>query len=394
MPEQPLAVEKVGAREAVGRVCARDLAAPDDLPGFDRSSMDGYAVRAADTFGASEGLPAYLELKGEVLMGSQPSGVAGPGEALAISTGGVLPGGTDAVVMVEQTQLEGTMVEVSRPVAPGENVIRRDEDVHKGAIAIEGGRVMGPGQVGLLAALGFLSLEVYARPRVGIISTGDEVIAPDARLEPGKIRDVNSSALAAAVELAGCTPVAYGIVADSPELLFDAASGALGECDALIISGGSSAGARDHTLEVMERLGSPGLLAHGLYLRPGKPTLVAVCGGKPVLGFPGNPASALAVFEELFLPVLRTLRGEEETPWSRPPRVVRAVLDRPVPSATGRLDLIPVTLAREGDRLVATPVPGRVNLIGTLSKSRGNVRIPRGGEGLPAGAEVKVELLD
>ena len=394
LPDEPRGSEAVPADDATGRVCSRDVVAGEDLPGFDRSSMDGYAVRASDTFGASEGLPAYLKLTGEVLMGTAPSIEAGVGEAVRISTGGVMPGGADAVVMVEHTQLEDDLVEVLRPLAPGENVIRRDEDAPRGAVVIGKGRIIGPGQAGLLAALGVLECEVFARPVIGVISTGDELVEPREKPGPGQVRDVNSSALAAAIEVAGCVPERYGIVRDELGVLLDISRRALVRCDALIISGGSSAGVRDVTVDVIALLGPPGLLAHGMYLKPGKPTLIAVCDGRPVLGFPGNPASALAVFHELFEPMLSKLKGEEDVPWAMPKRVVRAVLERPVSSGTGRLELVPVTLREEGPNLIAMPVPGRTNLIGTLSRARGNVRVGKGSEGLPAGADVEVEMLD
>ena len=394
LPGEPRSHETVVAAEAVGRVCARDVVAGEDLPGFDRSSMDGYAVNASDTFGASEGLPAYLELKGEVLMGASTSLKINAGETAGISTGAVMPDGADAVVMVEHTQQEGASIEVLRPVAPGENVIRSDEDVPAGAVAVLKGRRIGAGQAGVLAALGILEVEVFARPVIGVISTGDELVEVKDNPGPGQVRDVNSAALSAAIELAGCEPKRYGIVGDELDVLLEVSKRALEECDAVIISGGSSAGVRDVTVDVISRLGSPGLLAHGIYLKPGKPTLVGVCDGRPVLGFPGNPASAIAVFNELFEPMLGRLKGLEEVSWPKPVKVVRAVMERPVSSGTGRLELVPVTLREESGRLLAAPVPGRPNLIGTLARARGNVRIPKGVEGIAAGAEVEVEMLD
>jgi molybdopterin molybdotransferase len=394
LPEEPRSHETVVAGEAVGRVCARNVVAGEDLPGFDRSSMDGYAVKASDTFGASEGLPAYLELKGEVQMGAATSLKVAAGETAGISTGAVMPEGADAVVMVELTQQEGTSIEVLRPVAPGENVIRRDEDVPAGAVAVGKGRCIGAGQVGVLAALGILEVEVFARPVIGVISTGDELVEVEDSPGPGQVRDVNSAALSAAIEIAGCEAKRYGIVGDELEVLLEVSRRALVECDAVIISGGSSAGVRDVTVDVISRLGSPGLLAHGIYLKPGKPTLVGVCDGRPVLGFPGNPASAIAVFNELFEPMLGRLKGLEQVSWTKPVKVVRAVMERPVSSGTGRLELVPVTLREESGKLLAAPVPGRPNLIGTLARARGNVRIPKGVEGIAAGAEVEVEMLD
>lgn len=387
-------LEEVETGEALGRVVAPAIEAPEDLPGFTRSSMDGYAVLASDTFGAGEGMPAYLELAGEVQMGRPGALSVGPGRALRISTGGALPRGADAVVMVENTELSGNTVEIVHAVAPGENTIERDEDVAKGDVVLRKGQVMGPAQIGALAGLGVTRLSVFASPVVGIISTGDELVPADERPGPGRVRDVNSAALAASVRQAGCIPSEYGIVEDDYERLLEASRRALSGCDALIVSGGSAAGVRDMTVDVLGALGKPGVLAHGIYLKPGKPTLLAVCGGKPVMGFPGNPASALAVFRELMLPVLAHLRGEATDVAPRAARQAKAVMDRSVASATGRVELVPVTLHAGRGGLAATPIMGKSNLIGTLARARGNVRIPEGSEGLERGQHVIVELLE
>ncbi|MFH1150324.1 MAG: gephyrin-like molybdotransferase Glp [Actinomycetota bacterium] len=394
LPPGPRATETVALGEVAGRVLASDVVAPRDLPGFDRSTMDGYAVRAADTFGAGESLPAYMPVTGEVPMGSAPGVSVGPGAAARISTGGFMPDGADAVVMVENTQAVGDTIEVLRAVAPGENVLRRDEDVAAGSVLLRRGSTLGPAQLGVCAGLGMGRIEVYPVPVVGVISTGDEVVDWRSEPGPGQVRDVNSPALAAAVERAGCTAKEYGIVADEKGKLLEASRRALRECDALLVSGGSSAGVRDLTVEVLGELGRPGVLAHGIYLKPGKPTLVAICDGKPVLGLPGNPASALAVFREIGLPLLRRLRGEEPGPGVNPYRRVRAAMGRPVSSETGRTELVPVDLEEGEEGLIAVPIMGRSSLIGTLARARGQVRIPEGSEGLERGEEVTVELLD
>ncbi len=379
---------------ALGRVSSEDVPAPEDIPGFGRSSMDGYAVRAADTFGASEGLPAYLELAGEVLMGSASGAVVEPGKAVRISTGGFMPEGADAVVMVENTELSGGTLEVVEAVAPGDNTIAADEDIRKGAVILAAGQVIAPAQIGSLAGVGITHVNVYDLPVVGIISTGDELVPAGAAPGPGQVRDVNSAALRAAVSRAGCVPENYGIVKDDRDTLAEVARRALDGCDAVLVSGGSSAGVRDITLDVLEDLGRPGLLAHGIYLKPGKPTLVAVCGGKPVIGLPGNPASALAVFRELLAPVLAGLRGERAGPGAFAPRTVEAVIERSVASAGGRVELVPVVLEEDEGGLAAVPIIGKQSLIGTLSRATGQVRIPLGLEGLEKGSVVTVELID
>ena len=393
LSDRELLVEEVNTIDALGRVASRDIAAPEDLPGFKRSSMDGFAVRASDTFGAGEGQPAYLELIGEVPMGAPSPLKAKPGQTLRISTGGVLPDGADAVVMVENTELSATTVEVVKGVAPGENIVRRDDDIAKGALLLEIGKMLGPSHIGALVGLGITKLPVFVLPIVGIISTGDELVPPDDKPRAGQVRDVNSAALAAAVAQAGCVSRTHGIIRDDYGLLLEASRSALSGCDALIISGGSSAGVRDVTVDVIRELGKPGLLAHGIYLKPGKPTLIAVCEGRPVLGLPGNPASALAVFREVFVPVLRALRGEIPDR-IRSARSVEAVLGRSVASDPGRLELVPVTLSARESGLVAVPVAGKSNLIGTLARAQGQVRIPEGSEGLEHGEHVIVELME
>jgi molybdopterin molybdotransferase len=384
-------LEEVATGDALGRVVAEDVFSPEDLPGFDRSMMDGYAVRASDTFGASEGLPAYLTLAGEVLMGSEGDVPVGPGRAVRISTGGFMPPGADAAVMVENTELSGTTVEIVKAVAPGDNVVKRDEDIAAGALLLPKGLQIGPAQIGALAGVGISSVRVYERPVVGIMSTGDELVPTGEQPGPGQVRDVNTPALEASVIQAGCDAMSYGIIADELDRLLAAARRALEECDALLISGGSSAGVRDMTLEVLESLGERGVLVHGIYLKPGKPTLVAVSGGKPIIGLPGNPASALAVFRELVEPALSRLRGEEPGPVHAASRTVRAVMERSVASAPGRLE--PVALVQGPDGLIASPILGKSNLIGTLSRARAQVRLPEGVEGVEKGQTVTVELL-
>ena len=393
LPRGERHAEELELRDAMGRVTAEDIFAPEDLPGFTRSSMDGFAVRADDTHGASEGLPAYLTVVGEVLMGRPGDLSVADGQAVRISTGGVLPDGADAVVMVEETELSGNTLEVVKGVARGENIVRHDEDVARGSLLFGKGTALGPARIGALAGLGIQELSVFTRPVVGIISTGDEVVPANHKPGPGQVRDINTAALAASVIEEGCLPRPFGVVADDLERLLGASRDALGSCDALLISGGSSVGVRDVTVDVLAELGEPGILAHGLYLRPGKPTLLAVCGGKLVAGLPGNPASALAVFREVLSPILAMLRGEVRGWPGQVPRVVRAVLDRSVPSATGRLELVPVALRTTNEGLVASPVMGKSNLIGTLAAASGNVRIPEGSEGIEKGQAVDVELL-
>ncbi len=385
--------EEIDLAGAVGRIVAKSLSSPEDVPGFLRSSVDGFAVRAADTFGASETEPVFLDVVGEVPMGGLPDFSIGRSQTAHISTGGAIPSGADAVVMVEHTEMSGLVVSILKPVALGENVVASDDDIKKGTVICLKGTRLAPRHIGALAAVGITRVDVFVKPKVGIISTGDELIPPWIKPLPGQVRDVNTYALSAALKDYGCEPVSYGIVKDRFGELFEISRKALTECDALIISGGSSAGARDMTLEVISALGKPGVLIHGIRLKPGKPTLLGVCDGRVVAGFPGNPASALVVLKEVFQPILSHIKGERLRSRRGVP-AVRASLGRSISSLSGRLEFVPVELTESEDGLVAFPVTGKSNLIGTLVRAGGFVRVPQDLEGFAQGMEVEVELAD
>ncbi len=299
--------ESVGIVHALNRFTASDIFAPHPLPDFPRTTVDGYAVRARDTFGASDTLPAYLNLIGEVPMGDTPAFELGAGQCALIHTGGMLPNGADAVVMVEYTQMVGAEIEIFKSVADGENVIRIGEDVAQNQLVIPKGTQLRPAEIGGLMALGFTSINVARKPRVGLISTGDEVIDPSQTPRPGQVRDINSYTLAALVEKTGGVATRYGIFGDQFQALQAAAAQALSECDMLIITAGSSASTRDMTAEVIRTLGEPGVLVHGINTRPGKPTILGVCSGKAVIGLPGNPVSALVNGYLFVVPVIEKL---------------------------------------------------------------------------------------
>jgi molybdopterin molybdotransferase len=392
-PRRRTTVETIPLAEALRRVPAAPVTAPHPLPGFARSTVDGYAVRAADTYGVSEGLPGYLTVTGAVLMGSEPGITVTPGSAVAMPTGGALPPGADAVVMIEYTAeaMPGT-IEVVRPVAPGEGVVRADEDAAVGQQIIPNGRVLRPQDLGMLAAAGVTSLRVHARPVVAIFSTGDEIVPPDTEtLRPGQVRDATAAALAALVADAGGVPVYGGIIPDDQGALEQALREALRTSDMLVISAGSSVGARDETASAVARLGEPGIWCHGLAIKPGKPTLLAECAGVPggpgvpVIGLPGNPRSALVVFRLIGMPLIRLVGGCTVPP---PEASTRARLARNLASATGRLDVVQVTV-RAG---VATPLFGVSALLSVLTAADGYVVIPEEATGLDAGTEVDVTL--
>ncbi|MBA2531815.1 MAG: molybdopterin molybdenumtransferase MoeA [Nocardioidaceae bacterium] len=383
--------ERVGLDEALARIPKDDIVAQWPLPGFARSTVDGYAVQAVDTYGVSEGLPAYLDVIGAVTMGTAPDLVLRPGTAATMPTGGVMPDGADAVVMVEHTQqtIPGT-VEVVRPVAPGDGLIKADEDVAVGQLLAPAGRPLRAPDLGMLAAAGVTSLAVHARPVVGICSTGDEVVPPEtAELAVGQVRDATASALAGLVREAGGVPRSYGIVADDGMRLERVLRDAVSDCDLVVVSAGSSVGARDETAGAVERLGPPGIVCHGIAVRPGKPTLLAQCGEVPVVGLPGNPLSALVVFRLVGMPLVRRVGGCTRVP---PEPRARARLTRQLASQAGRLDVIQVRLEREDGQLVASPLFGASALLSVLTAADGYTIVPEEATGLDAGVEVDVTL--
>ena len=382
--------EEVPTRDALDRVLAEDVSSPADLPTFRRSTMDGFAVRAADTFGATEGLPAYLDVVDEVLMGHAPNRALGTGECARIATGGMLPDGADAVVIVEQTQEVGqATIEALRAVAPGENVVQVGEDVRTGDPILPRGHVLRPQDLGGLVALGVTAVRVARRLRVGIVSGGDELVAPEQAPAPGQIRDINSYTLAAMIRRDGHVPCLAGVFPDDYDALERAARAALEANDVVILSAGSSVSARDMTAQVVDGLGKPGVLVHGVSLKPGKPTILAVCSDKPVFGLPGNPVSCMVTYDLFVSPTLARLTGAV-----RPPRrTVSARLSRNIASATGREDYVQVRLEGRADGgLDAVPVFGKSNLIFTLIRADGMLKVPLDAGGLAAGAQVEVVL--
>lgn len=388
----PLGAETICTGDALNRVPGKEVVAEEDLPGFSRSTMDGYAVKAADTFAASENLPVLLELTGEVIMGQAPTGTVTHGKAIRISTGGMIPEGADAVVMVEYCHdLDEMTIEVTRPVSPLENVIQPGDDLKKGTVIFEKGVILRPQDIGLMAGLGIQNIEVYKKPRVAIISTGDEVIPIDQKPAPGQVRDINSYTLNAFCIQAGAVPVNLGLCKDTFAGLRETVARALEASDALWISGGSSVGTRDITMEVLESFDGMELLVHGIAISPGKPTIISRIGGKAVFGLPGHVASAMVVAEVFLHPFLSRLSGEVRT-WEDNHFYQQAELERNVESASGRDDYIRVRLYKRGGRFVADPVFGKSGLISTLVEADGLLKIDRNTEGLYKGQIVDVML--
>jgi molybdopterin molybdotransferase len=382
-------VEKVGLTEALGRTLAADIIAPENLPGFTRSVVDGFAVRAKDTFGASEGMPIYLKLVGEILMGQEVKKQLNAGECMKISTGGMLPPGADSVVMLEYTEEIDTLIGVARGVAPYENIVREDEDIQAGEILLQKGRVLRPQDLGGLSGLGLLEVPVRKRPRVAIISTGDEVVEPHLKPGMGQVRDINSYALAGIVIQEGGTPWIAGLVKDNRDNLARRIKEGLEGADVVVISGGSSVGTRDVTVEAINSLGKPGVLVHGLSIRPGKPTILGVIQDKPILGLPGHPVSAMVIFQLFGIHILHQLLGRKNEEYTAS---LEAVMGVNVPSLPGREDYLRVILQKDGETWVAMPIYGKSGLITTMVKADGQVKIPRDSEGVREGQKVKVEI--
>lgn len=385
---QAVAVEIVSLAESQGRILAEDICSDRDIPDFDRSTMDGYAVNAASTFGASEANPAYLNLQGQIGMGVRPDFSVGPGQAARIATGGMLPEGADSVVMVEHAEtLDDTTIEIYKSVAPGQHVIEKGEDIRHTDPALIAGTRIRPQEAGLLAACGKTAFSVFKRPMVGIISTGDEVVGVDQVPGEGQVRDINSQTLSGQVLAAGGVPVVFGIVKDRRDDLIEKCRRALEMTDMVLISGGSSVGTRDFTVEVLELLPDTEILVHGISISPGKPTILARSSAKAFWGLPGHAVSAMVVFEIVVRPFLEQISGQVRGAKRFP---VTATLSRNLPSAQGRVDYVRVRLEEKSGCVMAEPILGKSGLIHTMVKADGLVAIGMNTEGLEKGTVVNV----
>ena len=384
-------IETVPLMDAYERVLAEPVAATENLPDFRRATMDGYAVRATSTFGATESNPAFLTVKGTSLMGETPVFPIATGEACRISTGGMLPDGADSIVMIEHTEaLDATTIEVYRSAAPGQHIIESGEDFLKDEILLAEGRRLRAQEIGLMAAFGRDSLKVYRKPVVAIISTGDEVVPVTETPPPGKIRDINTYTLTSMVMACGAVPVSYGIVRDNSESLNQTLSLALKTSDMVLVSGGSSVGVRDVTIDALSALPNPRILFHGISISPGKPTILAMSQHKALWGLPGHVVSAMVVFLKVVKPFIEHISGVKG---KSDPRRVPARLSRNLSSAQGRVDYVRVKLRTVDGKLVAEPLLGKSGLINTMVKADGLIEIGLNVEGLDQGEPVEVELL-
>jgi molybdopterin molybdotransferase len=390
-----LPAERIAVADATGRVLARDVRTTLDLPHFARSYMDGYAVRAADTTNASAAAPVRLRVAGTVLMGRAAPRRLGRGEAMRIPTGGMLPAGADAVVMVEHTEESADgRVAIARAATPMQHVMRRGEDAKKGTRVFARGHRLRPADIGGLSGIGLATVWVHRRPRVAVLATGDEIVPPDVVPGLGQVRNVNQYALRALIAAAGGIPVDFGVLPDRAAVITAAMRRALRQADAVLISGGSSVGTKDLTPAVVAAMPKSRVLVHGIRIKPGKPTLIARAAGKPIVGLPGNPTSALVIFHVFALPLIRRLGGEPVEAAFTPERSVVATMGAGVPSLAGREDWVRVALTPDGDgRLTAMPVAGGSGDIVGFVRADGLVRVPADAAVLAPGESVRVALL-
>ncbi|MCX7987986.1 MAG: molybdopterin molybdotransferase MoeA [Thermodesulfovibrio sp.] len=387
-----LSSERVSLEEAYDRVTYDDIVAPEDLPGFLRSTVDGFALKASDTFGARESSPAYINVKGDIPMGIIPGFTISQGECASIATGGMLPEGADAVVMIEHVNIiSQDLIEVLKSVSPWENVIFKDEDIKKGEIVIKAGKRLKPQDIGALAGLGITTVQVTRKPIVSIILTGDEIVPHTEKALPGQVRDVNSFTLSGLSIKAGAVPLKMGILRDVYEEIKVAVEKAFENSDVVLITGGTSAGLKDMTAKVIDELGSPGVLFHGASIKPGKPIIGGVCRGKPVFGLPGHPVAVYICFELFVRPVIEQMLGLKER---KVKRFLKAKMARNLHSQAGREDFIRVFLEEKDGQLWAVPLLSKSGLIMSLVKADGIVYIPSDLIGLQEGEEVLVEIID
>lgn len=374
---------EVPTLESLGFVCAEDVLASQNLPGFDKSLVDGYAVRSKDTIGASTNFPVMLRVAFEVKVGEEPKRAINENEAAWVATGAMLPEGANAVVMVEHTQRFDEYVEVMKPVAVGENVLRMDEDVRKNQLVLAKGERIQPGHLQLLLQLGVERLKVFRRAKVGVISTGDEIVEPFVEKKSlVQVRDSNGYGLVAWLRSLHFEANRVGLCRDDEDELFRTLRSRFDEYDVLVVSGGSSIGVRDFTEAAINRLGKPGVLFHGILIQPGKPTVLAIVNGKPVVGLPGNPVSFTISAKFVLIPILRKLENEKDFLF-KPSGMVK--LTRNVYSRQGREQFIRVKLLVRHGQVWAEPLESETAQVSNLVKAEGVIRVPPDVEGLYEG---------
>lgn len=379
--------ELVSLPDATGRILINDIAAKENVPDFRRSTVDGYAVYSRDVFGASESIQSILDLKGEILMGQEANGeISIPGQCYYVPTGGMLPKGSDSVIMVEYTEkLDDTTILTSKSSSPGENVIEIGEDIKKGEIVIKKGTKLRAYEIGVLASLGYYEVEVFVKPKIGIISTGDEVVHPSQDISLGQIRDINSYLLNSLAKDVGCEPIMYGLIKDEYQLLKNTLEKAIHECDIVLVSGGSSVGKKDNTVKVIEDLEDGILLVHGISVKPGKPTIIGKSKGKIIFGLPGHPLACAVIFQVMVKYYIEKITAHKEKVY---PIICKFKFN--YHKAKGREEYLPVVIEEKNEEFFAQPVFGKSGLITSFSKAYGFIKIDRNEEGIKESQIVKV----
>jgi len=392
-----MGAETIEVAESLDRFVSTDIISPEDLPPFDKAMMDGYAVKAEDTFGAGEEKPISLSLIGEIRIGETPKKEVKKGKAIKINTGAMLPQGADSVEMLEYVEVKGKRIELRKALTPGENVAKRGEDIKKEEVLLVKGHRTRPQDIGALSGLGITKIKVYRKPKVAIIPTGDELVSPLKTPKAGQIRDMNTYSLSAQIEKCGGGPISFGIIRDDPKILKEKIEEALFKADMVLISGGSSVGTYDLTLKVMNSLEEGKVLTQGVAIKPGKPTIIAKVKEKVIFGLPGNPVSVMIVFKKIVEPTILSMMNAKEKI-----RIVNAKLTRTVTSSTGREEFIRVKLqpqkrrkfAEAAEELIAIPLHrGSANIV-SLVKADGLLKVPRLSEGIEKDQMVEVELWD
>lgn len=378
--------EKVNINESLGRVLFSDICSNEFVPDFNRSTVDGFAVKASSTFGCSDAIPAILDYKGEVQMGEEPDVEIDDFSCCYVPTGGQIPTGANAMVMIEYAEDYGDGTRAMlKPSAPSQHIIFKGDDVKKGDVVLKKGTIIGTKDIGTLALLGIKDVQVVKRPKVAVISTGDELVDIDQKLKMSQMRDVNSYTLCNALKNIGCQPIQVGVVKDDMQTLTNAVEKACNECDVLLVSGGSSVGVKDATFKVFEKLGE--VYMHGIAIKPGKPTIFGKIGNTPVFGLPGHPLAAFFIFNLFVAPALLECQNANKL-MSK----TTAVLDVAIPSNHGREECLPIRLESIDNWVHATPVFNKSGLISVLANSQGYLRVLRDCEGIKQGEKIEVTL--
>lgn len=382
-----LEAEELNILESVGRTCFEDVKSKENIPEFKRSTVDGFAVNSKDVFGASEAVPAILDFKGEILMGKVPSSdIEVGGQCMYVPTGGMLPKGADTVIMVEYSdKLDENSILIYSPAAPGDNVIQVGEDISAGDIVIKKGDKLRPYEIGVLASLGITKIKVFKRPKVAVISTGDEIVSCEVKPALGEIRDINTYLLYTSLIEDGLEPVSYGIIKDDFQLLKNTVDKALKECEIVLISGGSSVGKKDQSLKVINSYEDAKLLIHGIAVKPGKPTIVGKVRDKIIFGLPGHPLACSIIYKTLVKTYIEKLMDKNEKLYP-----IKAVMSINYHKAKGREEYLPVELQNKKDGIIAVPIFGKAGLITSFSRAWGYIKIEKDVEGLKEGEKVEV----